>query len=156
MGRNDFQIKIRGFRVELGEIENALLEQAGVEGVAVMAREDTPGQQRLVAYVAMGADAAREMIEAERVAAWREQLQSRMPDYMVPWAFVILESLPLTPNGKVDRQALPAPAPPLLAGAGGAPATEEATRVGQIWARVLNVSPGTNCARANLFEVGGH
>src|SRR5258708_35451989 len=116
MGRNDFQIKIRGFRVELGEIENALLEQAGVEGVAVMAREDTPGQQRLVAYVAMGADAAREMIEAERVGAWREQLQWRMPDYMGSWAFVILETLPLTPNGKTDRQRVPPPDPPRLRG----------------------------------------
>jgi amino acid adenylation domain-containing protein len=104
LGRFDSQVKLRGFRIELGEIEAALAAQAGVREALVLVREDTPGDRRLVAYVAP---------EPERPAAsaaeLREALRARLPDYMVPAAFVEMESLPLNPNGKVDRAALPAP-----------------------------------------------
>jgi non-ribosomal peptide synthetase component F len=99
LGRIDHQVKIRGFRIELGEIEAALQEQAGIRAAVVVAREDVPGQKRLVGYVVGEAD----------VGAVKEALKARLPEYMVPTAFVVLDEMPLSPNGKVDRKALRAP-----------------------------------------------
>ena len=108
VGRRDDQVKIRGFRIELGEIESQLAGLPGVKAAVVMAREDAPGEKRLVAYVAPSEYPAEEESQAAispgLIAGYREALAARLPDYMVPAQFVLLESLPLTPNGKVDRQ----------------------------------------------------
>src|SRR5262249_48881643 len=101
LGRLDAQVKVRGFRVEPGEVESALARHPGVADCAVVARDDGPGGRRIVAYVVGGAD-ANEL---------RAHLRRSLPDYMLPAAFVALDALPLSPNGKVDRAALPAPDP---------------------------------------------
>jgi len=103
LGRIDDQVKIRGYRIELGEIENVLRQHPGVLEVIVMAREDVPGDKRLAAYVVP--ESAQEL----RISELRNHLMAKLPDYMIPSAFMLLEKLPLMSNGKVDRHALPAP-----------------------------------------------
>ena len=147
LGRNDHQVKIRGFRIELGEIEARLEEYPGVRQAVVLAREDRPGEKRLVAYYAGG-----EEIEA---GALRAHLGAALPDYMVPSAYVRLERLPLTPNGKLDREALPAPEGDAYARGGYEPpigATEEL--LAQIWSELLGVERIGR--HDNFFELGGH
>ncbi|HEX2202782.1 MAG TPA: amino acid adenylation domain-containing protein [Longimicrobium sp.] len=148
-GRLDTQVKLRGFRIELGEIESVLREHPGVAEAAALVREDVPGDARLVAYlVAKGA--------APPVSELRALLRTKVPEYMVPSAFVTLEALPLTPNGKVDRRALPAPDAAATAPEDTyvAPSTETETQIATIWAELLR--RGRVGVNDSFFELGGH
>ncbi|MES2936925.1 MAG: non-ribosomal peptide synthase/polyketide synthase, partial [Pseudomonadota bacterium] len=147
LGRIDQQVKIRGFRIELGEIEAQLAAQAGVREAVVLAREDIPGDTRLVAYVVPQADSELE------ATALRTQLQRQLPDYMVPAHFVVLEALPLTPNGKLDRKALPAPETDQSAQYT-PPRTPIEMTMASVWSEVLHV--GNVGVHDNFFELGGH
>jgi amino acid adenylation domain-containing protein len=150
LGRNDHQVKIRGFRIELGEIEAVLGAHPAVGQAVVVAREDTPGEKRLVAYVVPAQGAAYAIDEL------RSFLAQRLPVFMVPAAFVTLERFPLNVNGKVDRQCLPAPeAPPhrpdeRLEG----PRDELEQRLASLWQELLQISQvGLG---DDFFELGGH
>ncbi|MBZ5522272.1 MAG: amino acid adenylation domain-containing protein [Acidobacteriia bacterium] len=156
LGRNDHQVKIRGFRIELGEIEARLVEHPGVREAAVLAREDHPGDKRLVAYVTTARPAENGAgAPALDVEALREHLRSLLPEYMVPAAYVRLESLPLTANGKLDRKSLPSPdGDAYLTRGDEAPVGELETALAAIWADVLNLERiGRN---DSFFEIGGH
>ncbi len=143
LGRLDHQVKVRGFRIELGEIESALGSLAGVREAVVVAREETPGDQRLVAYVTGEAD----------TDALRRQLRDRLPEFMVPSVFVPLAALPLNPSGKVDRKALPAPERgPVRAFV--APRTPVEAVLAEIWQDLLGVERVG--VHDNFFELGGH
>ena len=136
LGRKDNQVKIRGIRVELGEIENHLLNHPLVGAAVVLAREDVPGDVRLAAYIVAKQGAA------PSIKDLRDWLKQGLPEYMVPSAFVVLDSLPLTPNGKVDRQALPAPSQnrPELEESFVAPRTPVEEVLGGIWASFYALS----------------
>ena len=148
LGRNDFQVKIRGLRIELGEIEAALTACAGVREAVVLAREDQPGDKRLVAYVVAQGD-------APSVAALRTELARTLAEHMLPSAFVMLDAFPLSPNGKLDRNALPAPdQSSVLARAYEAPQGEVETAIARLWQELLGV-PRVG-RHDQFFELGGH
>lgn len=151
LGRIDNQVKLRGFRIELGEIETVLAKHPSVQSAVVIVREDIPGNKRLVAYVVPHGTSATSI----STAALKDLVRQRLPDYMVPSAFVELSALPLSPNGKINRRLLPAPD---WSGAEGEdailPRSElEATLV-EVWQRVLGV-PKIG-VRDNFFDLGGH
>jgi amino acid adenylation domain-containing protein len=154
LGRNDVQIKIRGFRVEPGEIESKLVEHAEVREAVVTVREDTPGDQRLVAYYTVADTHAAEgpPVNAE---ALRSHLAALLPEHMVPAAYVPLSSLPLSPNGKLDRSGLPIPHADVYSVRNyQAPQGETETVLAALWAEVLKLERvGRN---DNFFELGGH
>jgi non-ribosomal peptide synthase protein (TIGR01720 family) len=148
LGRIDHQVKIRGFRIELGEIESVLCQHRAVREAVVIARDDVPGVKSLVAYLVTSSPAL-------EVGSLREHLKKKLPDYMVPAAFMLLDKLPLTASGKVDRKALPVPEQdrPELTGRYVAPRTPVEKKLTAIWSKVLRVEQvGVN---DNFFELGG-
>ncbi len=157
LGRIDNQVKIRGFRIELGEIETALSEHGDIQSCCVIAREDTPGEKRLVAYVVPypQVTCTEQSRSTPTIDQLRHSLKAKLPEYMVPNAFVVLESLPLTPNGKVDRRALPThELDSTLLEKYVAPRTPIEEILAQIWTQVLKLQRVG--IHDNFFEVGGH
>jgi thioesterase domain-containing protein/acyl carrier protein len=151
VGRKDFQVRVRGFRIELEEVEAALLQAPGVKQAVVLARKDLPEDRSLVGYV----------VPTERrttlsTSALRTFLREKLPDYAIPSYFVAVAALPLTPNGKLDRQALPAPNQerPELSGGFLAPRTDTEARIAGIWEEVLDVRPVG--VKDDFFDLGGN
>jgi len=152
LGRRDHQVKVRGYRIELGEIETVLATHPGVKQCVVSVREDSPGDQRLVAYVV--ASDRESVLDTE---AMRSTLRAKLPEYMIPNLFVDLAALPLTPNGKIDRKALPAPqasATPKPDNHADVLLTPIQQRVVNSWREVLKVE--RIGLYDNFFDVGGH
>jgi amino acid adenylation domain-containing protein len=149
LGRIDHQVKIRGFRIELGEIEEAIRRNASVREAVVVDREDRPGDKRLVAYVVAEAG---EILAADQL---RGSLKERLPDFMIPSAFVALEQMPLTPNGKIDRKALPAPDQSQLRSQTpfASPRSPLEELLAGVWADVLGVERVG--VHDDFFEMGG-
>jgi len=150
LGRIDNQVKIRGFRIELGEIEAVLAQHPTVKEAVVTARTDISGNKSLVTYIVSHQE------QASTIDELRRFLKQKLPDYMVPGAFVLLEALPLTPNGKVDRRALPAPDQIRKESEETfvAPRNELELQLTQIWEKVLGVH--SISVKDNFFDLGGH
>ena len=144
IGRIDGQVKIRGFRIELGEIEATLASHPSVQEAVVVAHAHSAEDTRLIAYVVGAAPA---------VTVLRAYLQAKLPPYMVPSAFVVLDAFPLTPNGKLDRKALPLPGPGLSVGAEFRSRLPFEELLAGLWSTVLGVEIG---ASEDFFEAGGH
>ena len=150
LGRNDDQVKIRGFRIELGEIDARLAKHPAVHEAVVTAREDVPGDKRLVAYYSVQSAQTEPGIDSLR--GW---LQEQLPAYMIPVAYVRLDAMPLTPNGKLDRKALPAPESDSLISRGyEAPIGETETQIAALWQDLLGIEQVGR--HDNFFELGGH
>lgn len=148
LGRIDFQVKIRGFRIELGEIETVLRQHPNLRDVVVVAHQTPTGEKRLVAYLVANQSPAPDLTEL------RNFIKQKLPDYMVPAAFMFLEALPLTPNGKVDRKALPAPEAMVEAKSFSPPVTATQKELAEIWSELLGVRQIG--IQDNFFELGGH
>ena len=148
LGRADNQVKISGYRIELGEIETGLMQHPDVQSVAVIARQDAPGEKKLVAYVVQRG-------LGRPTTDLRAFLAQKLPPYMVPSAFVFLDALPLSPNGKVDRAALPAPAAADGGNTGApvSPQSEMELKIADVWQRVLGLKQVS--VKDNFFDVGG-
>jgi amino acid adenylation domain-containing protein/thioester reductase-like protein len=150
LGRIDNQVKIRGFRIELGEIEATLTQHPLIQEAVVVAREDVVGDKRLVAYIVTKCDANLNQTEL------RSFIKQHLPEYMLPSAFVLMDTLPLTSNGKIDRRALPAPEQtrPDLKETFVAPRTPAEEILAEIWANILGLEKVG--IHDNFFELGGH
>lgn len=152
LGRNDFQVKVRGYRIELGEIETLLDQHPAVQKAVVMAREDVPGDMRLVAYM------VQQPGQPADTQQFRTYLREQLPDYMVPSAFVLIDAFPQTPSGKVDRRALPAPeqaqAETAPVEVQGVPQTPMEVLLAGIWRDVLKIDQIS--IYDNFFDLGGH
>ncbi|NEQ29139.1 MAG: AMP-binding protein, partial [Microcoleus sp. SIO2G3] len=150
IGRTDHQVKVRGFRIELSEIEASISQHPAVRETVVVVRSDSEDSQRIVAYVVADTE------QTPIISELRSFLESKLPNYMIPATFVTLEALPLTPNGKLDRKALPAPdtARPKLEAVYQLPQTEVEKTIADIWQEVLHVEDVG--IHDNFFELGGH
>ena len=150
LGRLDFQVKIRGFRIELGEIETVLGQHPAVRQAVVVAREDVPGDKRLVAYLVLRGK------QTETVEDLKDHVMKQLPAYMVPSAYMLMDALPLTPNGKIDRRALPTPEPSRSTAKDTyvAPTLPLHCQLVQIWEDLLGVRPIG--IKDNFFDLGGH
>ncbi|MCZ6626467.1 MAG: AMP-binding protein, partial [Deltaproteobacteria bacterium] len=150
LGRKDFQVKVRGYRIETGEAEMRLLDHPAIKEVAVVTQDDQYGDKLLAAYIVPSSK------PGPSIGELLSFLQEELPDYMIPSAFVMLDTLPLAPNGKVDRQALPAPdrARPELDTPFVVPRTPVEEALVQIWAEVLCLDQVG--IHDNFFELGGH
>jgi amino acid adenylation domain-containing protein len=149
VSRIDNQVKIRGFRIELGDIENALSAHPQVREAVVITRSDQPGEKQIVAYITTKQ-------EEPTPDTLRDFLKQKLPDYMVPIAFVILEALPLTPSGKVNRRALPKPTLSSFSQHNEfvAPRNDTEGKLAKIWSEILNIQPIG--VKDNFFEIGGN
>jgi amino acid adenylation domain-containing protein len=147
-GRLDYQVKIRGFRIELGEIEAQLNQHPDIREAVVVAREDNPGDKRIVAYLTSKRG------ESLKTSELRVLLQTKLPEYMVPSSFVTLERFPLTPNGKVNRKALPKPEFESVVSDFALPRTATEITLSKIWCEILGLKQVG--IRASFFETGGH
>jgi amino acid adenylation domain-containing protein/non-ribosomal peptide synthase protein (TIGR01720 family) len=145
LGRVDHQVKIRGYRIELGEIEAVLRAHETIYDAVVMARKDRTGDSRLVAYV---------IAERDEQDLWRQHIRQKLPEYMMPTAFVMMESFPLTPNGKLDRKAFPEPEAIGSAEEYIAPQTEVEKKIASIWSEVIKVERVGR--EDHFFMLGGH
>jgi thioesterase domain-containing protein len=155
LGRNDQQVKLRGLRIELGEIEAALRLHAAVGETAVLLREDAPGERQLVAYCVAADAVRRDAVDPALPLAWREHLLARLPEFMVPAAFVQLPALPLSPNGKLARERLPPPGSMAYAQAEyEAPDGEIEALVAQAWQSLLGTARIGR--HDDFFRLGGH
>jgi amino acid adenylation domain-containing protein len=150
LGRLDHQVKIRGFRIEIGEIESVLMQHHQVRESVVLAREDVPGDKRLVAYVVSANG------DPPSAGSLREHLKTKLPDYMIPAAFVTLGSLPLTPNGKINRKELPAPDVSAVESSGSylGPRNALELKLTRVWENTLGVQPIG--IKDNFFDLGGN
>ena len=156
LGRIDYQLKLRGFRIEPGEIEETLRQHERVLDAVIVAREDTPGNKRLVAYVVASCGEHYELkSEPQTIADVRSFLQEKLPEYMIPSSFVLLEALPLTAHGKIDRQSLPAPRQTRsdLSQEYVGPRNTVEAAVSEIWAQALGIEQVG--IHDNFFELGG-
>ena len=151
LGRVDHQVKLRGFRIELGEIEAVLVQHPAVRQAVALAREDTPGDKRLIAWVVPAASG-----EPPTAGDLRAYLQRQLPEHMLPSAIVLLDAIPLTPGGKLDRAALPAPDRSRLALVENyvAPRTSTELMLSELWTVLLGVERVG--VRDSFFELGGH
>jgi len=154
LGRIDHQVKVRGYRIELEEIEQNLLKQDNVKQAVVIAREDTPGNPRLVGYVIIHDQKSDNDLRAQ-FDTWQRGLLEVLPEYMVPDDFVIMETIPITPNGKIDRKALPKPNYSNIQRTGEivAPRTSNEKLVADVWKELMGLE--TISIFDNFFELGG-
>jgi amino acid adenylation domain-containing protein len=148
LGRMDHQVQLRGFRVELGEIENQLLQHKKIKEAYVIDRQDSTGDKYLCAYIVPAGDL--------EIPALREYLAGKLPGYMIPSYFVQLPVLPLTPNGKINRQALPDPGIEKAADDSVMPRDEVEKKLAKIWSNVLAIDKNVISIDDNFFQVGGH
>jgi amino acid adenylation domain-containing protein len=150
LGRSDHQLKVRGFRIEPGEIESALTDHPGVAAAVVVSRGERASDRRLLAYLVPRPGTRPEPGDLRR------HLSRLLPEYMLPADYVLLDALPLTPNGKVDRRALPEPAPPAPAAGREVPTTATERRLVAIWAEALGRAPDAIGVHDDFFQLGGH